>query len=89
MRTIFPGFCAVLSAFLIGIASPAMAADQSPDSGKTRARLACEKACHDDHRRWVDLCLANHNPREITPSARGQCVDAGAERLQQCLKGCR
>jgi hypothetical protein len=89
MRTIFPGFSAVLSAFLIGVASPAMAVDQSPDSGKTRARLACEKACHDDHRRWVDLCLANHNPREITPSARGQCVNAGTERLQQCLKGCR
>src|SRR5512143_1548921 len=52
-------------------------------------RANCEKACHDDHKRWVDLCIANHDPREITPSARGQCVAAGAERLKRCLQGCR
>ena len=89
MRKKFPGYPVFLPLLLIGIASPAMAADPGPDSGKTRTRLGCEKVCHDDHRGWVDLCLANHNPREITPSARGQCVDAGAERLRQCLKGCR
>jgi hypothetical protein len=66
-----------------------MAPDHVSGKGKTRVQLACEKACHEDHRRWVDLCRANHNPREITPSARGQCVATGAERLQQCLKGCR
>ena len=89
MRKLFRGLPALLTLLLIGIASPAMAADPAADSGKTRQRLACEKACHDDHRRWVDLCIANHNPREITPSARGQCVDAGAERLRQCLGKCR
>ncbi len=67
----------------------AMAADRGPGRGKTRAQLACEKACHDDHDAWVGLCLANHDPREITPSARGQCIEAGAERLQRCMKGCR
>jgi len=66
-----------------------MPPDQSSGMGKTGAQLACEKACHEDHRGWVDLCRANHSPREITPSARGQCIDAGAERLQQCLERCR
>lgn len=65
------------------------AADQRPETGKARDQRACEKACHDDHRRWVDLCIGNHDPREITPSARGQCVEAGAGRLRQCLTGCR
>ncbi|MFA6147571.1 MAG: hypothetical protein WC899_05120 [bacterium] len=66
-----------------------MAPDQGSGKGKSRVQPACRKACHEDHRQWVDLCLANHNPREITPSARGRCVDAGAERLHRCLKGCR
>ena len=89
MRKLSPGFMTVLAALLAGVAFPAMAADQAPKSGKTGSQLACERACHDDHRRWVDLCIANHDPREITPSARGQCVDAGAERLRQCLARCR
>jgi hypothetical protein len=66
-----------------------MAPDQYSVKGKTKTQLACEKACHEDHREWVDLCIANHNPREITPNARGHCVDAGAERLQACLTRCR
>jgi hypothetical protein len=89
MRKSSLAIATVFSAALLGFTPPVTAAEQASGSGKTRAQLACEKACHDDHRRWVDLCLANHNPREITPSARGQCVDAGAERLKQCLKGCR
>jgi hypothetical protein len=89
MKKFSLGFVTVLSTLLIGVAAPATAADHGSNPGKTGSRLACERACHDDHRRWVDLCLANHNPREITPSARGQCVDAGAERLKQCLGRCR
>lgn len=83
------GFMTVLSTLLICVASPATAADRGSNTGRSASQPACEKACHDDHRRWVDLCLANHEPREITPSARGQCVDAGAERLRQCLGRCR
>lgn len=89
MKTFSLGIMIVLSTLLTGIGSPAMAADRGANPGKTGSQLACEKACHDDHRRWVDRCLANHDPREITPSARGQCVDAGAERLRQCLGRCR
>lgn len=89
MKRFSPGFMTVLSMLLIGVASIAMAADRGSNPGKPGSQLACEKACHDDHRSWVDRCLANHDPREITPSARGQCVDAGAERLRQCLGRCR
>jgi len=66
-----------------------MILDRGSGKGKTRAQLACERDCHDDHVEWVNLCIANHNPREITSNARGHCIAAGAERLQQCLKGCR
>lgn len=66
-----------------------MVLDRRADKGKTRAQLACERACHQDHGEWVDLCIANHDPREVTPNARGHCIAAGAERLQQCLSGCR
>jgi len=85
--------------FTIGIAAAllfsalipfrATAGDIRPEARVSRERANCEKACHDDHKRWVDLCIGNHDPREITPSARGQCVATGAERLRQCLRGCR
>jgi hypothetical protein len=82
---------AVAAVILLSLTVPSLvpAADQRSGPGKAQDQRACEKACHDDHRRWVDLCISNHNPREITPSARGQCVETGAERLRQCLKGCR
>lgn len=75
--------------FSVLIPIRATAADRRPEARGARERGTCEKACHDDHKRWVDLCIGNHDPREITPSARGQCVAAGAERLGQCLLRCR
>lgn len=90
MRTVHVAFriaaALVVSAFL---PFHATAADRRPEARRAPERGICEKSCHDDHRRWVDLCIGNHDPREITPSARGQCVAAGAERLAQCLQRCR
>ncbi len=78
-----------LLTLLFGLIPSVMAADPGTGAGKSPAQLACERACHELHLGWVDMCVSYHDPREIEPSARGQCVDAGAERLQQCLKGCR
>lgn len=78
-----------LLTLLFGLIPSVMAADPGAGGGKSPAQLACERSCHELHSGWVDLCLSYHDPREIEPSARGQCVDAGSERLQECLKGCR
>lgn len=50
---------------------------------------ACREACREQHETWVERCIASHDPHVVTPSARGQCVEAGAEILQACLKACR
>jgi hypothetical protein len=67
----------------------AVLADPGQGARKDSDRRACEEACRRDHRRWVDLCMDNHDPHLITPSARGQCTEAGSERLKACLRGCR
>ncbi len=89
MKRFSLALAAVLSILLSRIASPAISGDQGAGARKSPEQLACEKACHEDHAGWVDQCIAFHDPREILPSARGQCIDAGAERLQACLEGCR
>lgn len=89
MRTASLVLAAALSMLLAGMTAPATADDRVAPPGKSPSRLACERACHDDHGAWVDQCIAFHDPREILPSARGQCVDAGAERLHRCLATCR
>ena len=52
-------------------------------------RKECRSQCREQHRTWVALCVDNHDPHLVTPSARGQCVEAGSERLQSCLKACK
>lgn len=92
MRKTSLGLVTVLATLLTGIAAPATAVDHATTSGKTGSQLACEKACHEGHGAWVDECLYWHNPLDpgIWPkSARGHCVDFGAERLRQCLAECR
>ncbi len=81
---------AALSALVtFGLVPSVNAADSRGGAGKPAAQIACERSCHELHSGWVDLCVSYHDPREIEPSARGQCVEAGAERLRQCLEGCR
>lgn len=89
MRKLEPTFVPVLLALLLAIVPSAMAAEPRAGAGKAPTVLACERACHEQHSGWVDLCIAYHDPHEILPSARGQCVADGAARLQQCLEGCR
>ncbi len=67
----------------------AAAAGLQPEVLANRGESACESACHDAHGGWVDLCIEYHDPHEILPSARGQCIAEGAERLRQCLENCR
>ncbi len=74
---------------LFGLVPSVMAADPRAGAGKSSAQLACEKACHEDHLGWVDLCISYHDPREMLASARGQCIAEGADRLKLCLEGCR
>ncbi len=89
MRKPEPTLVPVLLALLLTIVPSAMAADPRAGTGKSPAVLACERACHEQHSGWVDLCIAFHDPREILASARGQCIADGAARLQRCLEGCR
>lgn len=89
MRKLGLAHAPVLLTLLLTIIPSAMAADPRAGAGKSPAELACERACHEQHLGWVDLCIAYHDPREILASARGQCVADGAARLQRCLEGCR
>ena len=81
----------IAATLLISVLVPfrATAAEPRPEVRQGRDRGVCERACSEDHRTWVGLCIEFHDPHEIIPSARGQCVADGAERLRQCLEGCR
>ncbi len=89
MRSATLALAAALAAIATATTFPAAAADRGAPRGKSPSQLACERACHDDHRWWVEQCIEYHDPLELLPSARGQCVDAGAERLAGCLESCR
>ncbi len=80
-------FVGVVGVLAIGLASAGLAAAGNSDR-PADPRKECREQCRDQHRTWVDLCIDNHDPHRVTPSARGQCVEAGSERLQSCLKAC-
>ncbi len=89
MRKLWPVLAPLLLTLPFTIVPSAMAADPRAGTGKSPAERACERACHEEHLGWVDLCIAYHDPREMLASARGQCIAEGAERLKACLEGCR
>ncbi len=72
----------------IGLTAAGWAAAGNSDR-QADPRKECRSQCREQHRTWVDLCIDNHDPHLVTPSARGQCVEAGSERLQSCLKACK
>ena len=55
---------------------------------KNTSRTACKRDCQQQYKALVKACIEFHDPRDVTPSARGQCVERFAKSLQECKEAC-
>jgi hypothetical protein len=74
----------VILTFALSVSALAGKGDQN-----TNARKDCQAECRAEHKALVKACIDSHDPRTVTPSARGQCIEAYAKALQNCMEGCK